>query len=167
MYGYGQQAAYCASKGALIPLAKSLALAWAPDGINVNVVLPGAINTPFTQVPGWPCMHQQLPCLPYLNPTLLLVCLLNSACRHTAVICHMRAFELGMHALLCCDMLCCLCHCTGCAEQPREGGLHEGAYPTGAARGAGGRGWCVDRFALCRLQYRTAPMQLLSVAALP
>lgn len=50
MYGYGQQAAYCASKGALIPLAKSLALAWAPDGINVNVVLPGAINTPFTQV---------------------------------------------------------------------------------------------------------------------
>jgi NAD(P)-dependent dehydrogenase (short-subunit alcohol dehydrogenase family) len=47
--GYGQQSAYCASKGALIPFAKSLAIAWAPDGINVNVVLPGAINTPFTQ----------------------------------------------------------------------------------------------------------------------
>lgn len=37
-------------QGALLPLAKSLALAWAPDGINVNVVLPGASNTPFTKV---------------------------------------------------------------------------------------------------------------------
>ncbi|KAI8476783.1 MAG: short-chain dehydrogenase/reductase SDR [Monoraphidium minutum] len=46
--GYGPQAPYCASKGALLPLAKSLALAWAKDGINVNVVLPGAVNTPFT-----------------------------------------------------------------------------------------------------------------------
>ncbi|KIZ03766.1 short-chain dehydrogenase/reductase SDR [Monoraphidium neglectum] len=46
--GYGPQLAYCASKGAVIPLAKSLALAWAKDGINVNVVLPGAVNTPFT-----------------------------------------------------------------------------------------------------------------------
>lgn len=46
--GYGPQMPYCASKGALIPMAKSLALAWAPDGINVNVVMPGAVNTPFT-----------------------------------------------------------------------------------------------------------------------
>lgn len=61
MFGYGQQSAYCASKGALIPLAKSLALAWAPDGINVNVVLPGAINTPFTQVKGCSALqHTQL-----------------------------------------------------------------------------------------------------------
>eukprot|EP00195_Chlamydomonas_chlamydogama_P017219 CAMPEP_0202900320 /NCGR_PEP_ID=MMETSP1392-20130828/11108_1 /ASSEMBLY_ACC=CAM_ASM_000868 /TAXON_ID=225041 /ORGANISM="Chlamydomonas chlamydogama, Strain SAG 11-48b" /LENGTH=339 /DNA_ID=CAMNT_0049586689 /DNA_START=129 /DNA_END=1148 /DNA_ORIENTATION=+ len=48
MYGYGPQSAYCASKGALIPLMKSLALAWAPDHINVNAVMPGAANTPFT-----------------------------------------------------------------------------------------------------------------------
>lgn len=47
--GYGTQAAYCASKGALIPLAKSLALAWAKDGINVNLVMPGAVNTAFTR----------------------------------------------------------------------------------------------------------------------
>ncbi len=46
--GFGMQAAYCASKGALIPLAKSLAMAWAPDGIQVNCLLPGAVNTPFT-----------------------------------------------------------------------------------------------------------------------
>lgn len=48
LHGYGPQAAYCASKGALLPLAKSLALAWAPDHINVNCVLPGAANTPFS-----------------------------------------------------------------------------------------------------------------------
>ena len=48
MYGYGPQAAYCASKGALIPMTKSLALAWAQDHINVNCVLPGPANTPFT-----------------------------------------------------------------------------------------------------------------------
>lgn len=49
MYGYGMQSAYCASKGALLPLAKSLAMAWAADGINVNVVLPGAVNIPFAK----------------------------------------------------------------------------------------------------------------------
>lgn len=38
----------CLPKGALLPLAKSLALAWAPDHINVNCVLPGAANTPFS-----------------------------------------------------------------------------------------------------------------------
>ncbi len=48
LYGYGPQAAYCAAKGALLPMAKSLALAWAPDHINVNCVLPGPANTPFT-----------------------------------------------------------------------------------------------------------------------
>lgn len=47
-YGYGLQSAYCSSKGALVPLAKSLALAWAGDKINVNCVLPGAANSPFT-----------------------------------------------------------------------------------------------------------------------
>lgn len=48
-YGYGPQAAYCAAKGALLPLSKSLALAWAKDNIHVNVVMPGATNTPFTK----------------------------------------------------------------------------------------------------------------------
>ncbi|GBF89712.1 2-deoxy-D-gluconate 3-dehydrogenase [Raphidocelis subcapitata] len=48
LHGYGPQAPYCASKGALIPLTKSLALAWAKDQINCNLVLPGATNTPFT-----------------------------------------------------------------------------------------------------------------------
>ena len=47
-HGYAPQAAYCASKGALLPMSKSLALAWAPDHINVNCILPGPANTPFT-----------------------------------------------------------------------------------------------------------------------
>lgn len=49
MYGYGHQPAYCAAKGALLPLGKSLALAWAKEGINVNLVCPGATNSPFTK----------------------------------------------------------------------------------------------------------------------
>jgi NAD(P)-dependent dehydrogenase (short-subunit alcohol dehydrogenase family) len=43
--GFGMQAAYCASKGALLPLCKSLAVAWGRDHINVNCILPGATNT--------------------------------------------------------------------------------------------------------------------------
>ncbi|KAI7837634.1 hypothetical protein COHA_008558 [Chlorella ohadii] len=43
----GGKVAYCASKGALLPLSKSLAVAWGKDNIQVNCLLPGAINTPF------------------------------------------------------------------------------------------------------------------------
>lgn len=45
--GAGTQVAYAASKGALLPLARSLASAWGKDNIQVNTLLPGAINTPF------------------------------------------------------------------------------------------------------------------------
>lgn len=37
--------AYCASKGAVVMLTKSFALAWAEDGIRVNAVAPGYIET--------------------------------------------------------------------------------------------------------------------------
>eukprot|EP01024_Parvocaulis_polyphysoides_P020106 TRINITY_DN1925_c0_g3_i1.p1 TRINITY_DN1925_c0_g3~~TRINITY_DN1925_c0_g3_i1.p1 ORF type:complete len:339 (-),score=56.42 TRINITY_DN1925_c0_g3_i1:330-1235(-) len=46
-FGYGPQSAYCASKGALFPYAKSLAIAWAKDNIQVNCILPGPIGTSF------------------------------------------------------------------------------------------------------------------------
>jgi NAD(P)-dependent dehydrogenase (short-subunit alcohol dehydrogenase family) len=37
--------AYCASKGGVVMLTKALALAWAEDGIRVNAVAPGFIET--------------------------------------------------------------------------------------------------------------------------
>lgn len=38
--------AYIASKGAILALTKTMALDYAPDGIRVNALLPGAIETP-------------------------------------------------------------------------------------------------------------------------
>jgi NAD(P)-dependent dehydrogenase (short-subunit alcohol dehydrogenase family) len=47
MVGLPQQAAYCASKGAVVQLTRQLALDYAAAGIRVNAVAPGAIDTPF------------------------------------------------------------------------------------------------------------------------
>jgi NAD(P)-dependent dehydrogenase (short-subunit alcohol dehydrogenase family) len=41
--------AYTASKGGVMQLTKSLAVAWAPDGIRVNAVAPGWIETELTR----------------------------------------------------------------------------------------------------------------------
>jgi NAD(P)-dependent dehydrogenase (short-subunit alcohol dehydrogenase family) len=41
-------AAYCASKGAVLLLGRSLAMEWAEFGIRVNVVAPGVTNTPMS-----------------------------------------------------------------------------------------------------------------------
>jgi NAD(P)-dependent dehydrogenase (short-subunit alcohol dehydrogenase family) len=38
--------AYCASKGGVVMLTKSLALAWAKEGIRVNAIAPGFVETP-------------------------------------------------------------------------------------------------------------------------
>ena len=40
---------YCASKGAAIQLARALALDWAPEGIRVNAVCPGIVDTPMLE----------------------------------------------------------------------------------------------------------------------
>ena len=57
LFGAPYAAAYSASKGGIVQLTKSLALAWAKDGIQVNAVLPGWIDTELTvgareQIPG-------------------------------------------------------------------------------------------------------------------
>jgi len=46
LVGYPGYAAYCASKGALVLLTKAMALDYAGDGIRVNAVCPGEVDTP-------------------------------------------------------------------------------------------------------------------------
>lgn len=48
-FGSGRAPAYSASKGGVAQLTKSLAIAWAEDGIRVNAIAPGWIETPLTQ----------------------------------------------------------------------------------------------------------------------
>jgi NAD(P)-dependent dehydrogenase (short-subunit alcohol dehydrogenase family) len=48
-FGGGLVPAYSASKGGIAQLTKSLAIAWAKDGIRVNAVAPGWIETPLTK----------------------------------------------------------------------------------------------------------------------
>ena len=43
-------APYAASKAGIVQLAKSMAVAWAKDNIQVNAILPGWIDTELTQV---------------------------------------------------------------------------------------------------------------------
>jgi 2-deoxy-D-gluconate 3-dehydrogenase len=57
IFGAPYAAPYAASKGAVVQLTRALATAWAGDGIQVNAVLPGWIDTALTrrardQVPG-------------------------------------------------------------------------------------------------------------------
>jgi 2-deoxy-D-gluconate 3-dehydrogenase len=49
LFGASFAPAYGASKGGIVQLTRSLAVAWAPDNIQVNAVLPGWIDTDLTQ----------------------------------------------------------------------------------------------------------------------
>ena len=49
IFGASFSPAYGASKGGIVQLTKSAAIAWAPDNIQVNAVLPGWIDTELTQ----------------------------------------------------------------------------------------------------------------------
>src|SRR5690606_15327127 len=46
---YPNGGAYGPSKAALVSLSRTMALEWAADGIRVNVVSPGTIDTPLTR----------------------------------------------------------------------------------------------------------------------
>ena len=48
LFGAPLSPAYAASKAGVVQLTKSLAVAWAEDGIRVNAIAPGWIETPMT-----------------------------------------------------------------------------------------------------------------------
>ncbi len=48
LFGASYAPAYAASKGGIVQLTKSLAVAWAPDNIQVNAILPGWFETDMT-----------------------------------------------------------------------------------------------------------------------
>jgi 2-deoxy-D-gluconate 3-dehydrogenase len=57
LFGAGYAVPYTASKGGIVQLSRSLAVAWAADNIQVNAILPGWFETELTdgaraQVPG-------------------------------------------------------------------------------------------------------------------
>jgi len=49
IFGGAKLAAYGTSKGGIVQLTRSLAVAWAPDNIQVNAILPGWIDTELTR----------------------------------------------------------------------------------------------------------------------
>jgi meso-butanediol dehydrogenase / (S,S)-butanediol dehydrogenase / diacetyl reductase len=49
LVGLRKRAAYCASKGAVIAFTRALAIDHAADGIRVNAVCPGTIETPWVR----------------------------------------------------------------------------------------------------------------------
>jgi NAD(P)-dependent dehydrogenase (short-subunit alcohol dehydrogenase family) len=52
-------AAYAASKGALVALTRAAAIEFAADGVRVNAVLPGAVDTPMLDRPDEPPERKQ------------------------------------------------------------------------------------------------------------
>jgi NAD(P)-dependent dehydrogenase (short-subunit alcohol dehydrogenase family) len=54
LFGQPYSAAYCASKGGVIQLTKSLAYEYIERGLRVNAVAPGGIDTPIMQDFGYP-----------------------------------------------------------------------------------------------------------------
>ena len=49
VFGVEWAVAYSSTKGGVVQLTKSLAVAWAKDNIQVNTILPGRINTDLTK----------------------------------------------------------------------------------------------------------------------
>jgi NAD(P)-dependent dehydrogenase (short-subunit alcohol dehydrogenase family) len=59
MVGYSRSSHYCAAKAALLGLTKSWAREFAPDGILVNAVAPGVVNTEMNTWDGMGPLHEE------------------------------------------------------------------------------------------------------------
>lgn len=59
-FGSGTAPAYAASKGGVALLTKSLAIAWAGEGVRVNAVAPGWIVTPLTDAQIDPVLRERV-----------------------------------------------------------------------------------------------------------
>jgi 2-deoxy-D-gluconate 3-dehydrogenase len=62
IFGGSHVLAYAASKGGVVQLTKSLAVAWAPDNIQVNAILPGWLYTDLTRgaMKQLPALHDRV-----------------------------------------------------------------------------------------------------------
>lgn len=62
LFGGSHVLAYGASKGGIVQLTKSLAVAWAKDNIQVNAILPGWLYTDLTQqaIQDLPGLHERV-----------------------------------------------------------------------------------------------------------
>jgi len=62
IFGVGQAPVYGASKGGIVQLTRSLAVAWSPDHIQVNALLPGWIDTELTRDSRrtWPDLNERV-----------------------------------------------------------------------------------------------------------
>jgi 2-deoxy-D-gluconate 3-dehydrogenase len=62
LFGGSHVLAYAASKGGVVQLTKSLAVAWAKDNIQVNAILPGWLHTDLTNraIEDLPGLHERV-----------------------------------------------------------------------------------------------------------
>ncbi|MEQ8716830.1 MAG: SDR family NAD(P)-dependent oxidoreductase [Acidimicrobiales bacterium] len=58
--GFGGSVVYCASKGGIVSMVRGLARTFGPDGITVNAVAPGQIETPMLMTDLDPAVLQRL-----------------------------------------------------------------------------------------------------------